>query len=189
LYKGEIGNGSFTITHNSSGEANFTIKLYVGIYYYGDPKYSGEQTWDLPTTTKNKVHILYYSDGGTPSKGGYKYGQYGWIVDSGDNKILQSVEQGSSTQLLKGIDTFGLAKTGYHPSGVWESISGDGYLTPQGKDFSEGTTYTAAQLNSNVSSQSNSYLYLRPYWAANQVYIYYNANGGVSNSSDFGGLN
>lgn len=184
LYKGEIGNGSFTITHNGSGEANFTIKLYVGIYYYGDPGYSGEKTWDLPTTTKNKVHILYYSNGGTPSKGGYKYGEYGWIVNSSNNKILQSIEQGSSTQLLKGIDTFGLTKTGYYPNGVWESISGDGYLTPQGKDFTEGVTYTAAQLNSGVSSQANSYLYLRPYWSPYVLTVIYDKQSGVTQGSN-----
>ena len=49
-YKGSIGSGSFTITHNSTGEGAFSIKLSIATFNH-DVNCTGSNSWTLPTTS------------------------------------------------------------------------------------------------------------------------------------------
>ena len=60
-YVGSIGSGTFTITHNSSGAAAFTIKLSLATYEHAINCTGTSSSWALP----NRYTVTYNANGGT----------------------------------------------------------------------------------------------------------------------------
>lgn len=209
-YVGQIGSGSFTITHNSSGEAAFSINLSLATYVWA-VNCTGSQSWSLParytlSLTKG-TGISSVSGAGTYAGGtsvtvtatpssGYNFKQW---------------TKGSSAASTSASYTFNLTgNTSLTAVGVLKTYSvsynmNGGTGGPSAQTKTHGTTLTLSSTkptrtgytfsswntksdgsgttyNSGGSYTANSAVTLYAQWTVHKLTVIYNANGGTQGS-------
>lgn len=211
---GQIGSGSFTITHNSSGAAKFTIALSLATYTW-EVNCTGSSTWSLPSrftlTLTKGTGISSVSGGGTYTDGvsvtvtatpstGYNFKQW----TKGSSAASTSASYTFTITANTALTAVGVLKT---YAVTYSANGGSGAPSSQTKTY--GTTltlsstkptragYTFSSWNTKsdgsgatyapgASYTTNAKLDLYAQWTIHKLTVIYNANGGTQSSgSDY----
>lgn len=211
-YKGTIGSGSFTITHDSAGAAKFTIKLSVATYVW-EVNCTGSKTWTLPSrytlTLTKGTGISSVSGAGTYAEGsevdigatvstGYSFTK--WANSSG---TTVSTNPSYTVTLNANIALTASATLKTYPI-TYDANGGTGAPAAQTKNHGTALTlsstkptrkgYAFKSWNTKADGTGTSYAVgasfttnaattLYAIWTVYVLTVKYNANGGTQESS------